>query len=360
MPKEKLSLFDCLRVLNSRVVIVSDGAGWVIDNVSLNFKRSLNAKGINSCVIRRSLLKYFGFLKGKAVFFIDRWAYLDSVNEGFLKKLSISNKVILTWWHSGADKNNLELLESVDRMKKMLLYLAIIHVPCSQELDLLKSQGIEELKIKVVPEGVEDFFKPCSLREKQQNRKNLNIPEDSFCIGYFQKDGVGWGDGNLPKKEKGPDIFIETLKCLAKKHNNLFVVLTGPSRGYVKQGLIQAGIPFIHKYLSDYPDIVKYYSVLDLYLITSRTEGGPKSVLESMSCGIPVVSTKVGMPIDVIKDNYNGFLCDIENVQELCDKSERLILDQGLRQQFSKNGLETVRDFSWDKVADIFIEKCLN
>jgi glycosyltransferase involved in cell wall biosynthesis len=285
---------------------------------------------------------------------------LDPNSEGFLKNLSLNNKVILTWWHSGVGKNNSELLQSVGRMKKLLSYLSVIHVPCKQEFDLLKSQGIAESKIKLVPEGIEDFFRPCSKKEKQQIRKNLNIPEGSFCIGYFQKDGVGWGDGCLPKKEKGPDIFIETVKRLAQKHSNIFIVLTGPARGYVKEGLSKAGISFIHNYLSNYKDIINYYGVLDLYFVTSRTEGGPKSVLESMSCGIPIVSTKVGMSLDVIKDGYNGFLCDIENVDELFDKSEQLIQNEGLRQQFSVNGIETVKDFSWNNIAKAFIEQCMN
>ena len=69
--------------------------------------------------------------------------------------------------------------------------------------------------------------------------------------------------------------------------------------------------------MSDYKDVVRYYSVLDVYLITSRTEGGPKLVLEAFACGIPVVSTRVGMCADLIDDSVNGFLCDIEDVDNL-------------------------------------------
>lgn len=347
-------------MLNSEVIVISDGAGWVIDNVSSNISKFVNENGLRSCVIKSSFVSYLKNLKNKRLFFIDRWAYLDLNKKSLFERLSRHNNIILTWWHSGSDNKNIELAQSVDTLKKLSSYLTVIHVPCSQEYNLLVSKGIPEDKIKVVPEGIEVFFKPSTIEKRLKNRKRFNIPQNSFCIGLFQKDGVGWGEGNIPKREKGPDIFVETASRLAKKHKNIFVVLTGPSRGFVKERLKKSGVPFIHKYLNSYENIVDYYSVLDLYLITSRTEGGPKSVLEAMACGVPVVSTKVGMCPDVIKDNDNGFLCDIENVEQLCEKAELLISDSKLRAKFSENGIETAKSYSWPKIAKLFIEKCIN
>ena len=154
--------------------------------------------------------------------------------------------------------------------------------------------------------------------------------------------------------EKGPDVFVKVVEKLWNKHRDLFVVLTGPARGYVKKELERIGVPFIHKFLKDYYDLVGYYYLLDLYLITSRTEGGPKAVLESLACGVPLVSSKVGMAIDVIKDGENGFLADVEDIEGLVERSEWLINDQVLRQKFVENGLKTVKDYSWDKIADRF------
>ena len=357
--KKLISPLSFLRAFNNNVVIIGDGAGWVIDNVTSNLNHSLNKNGIRSCVIDSSSMKYFRLLKDKVLFFIDRWACLDSEKENLIKIISQKNKIILTWWHSGAGGNNIELLQSIDTVKRISKYLTFIHAPCLQEYNFLIGHGIGADKIKVVPEGIEDFFKPLPPGEKTRNRKRLGIPEDAFCIGYFQKDGIGWGEGNNPKREKGPDIFIETVSMLFKKYGNISIVLTGPSRGYVKEGLRKAGIPFIHEFLKNYQDIVKFYGVLDLYLITSRNEGGPKSVLEAMACGIPVVSTRVGMCSDIIRDNQNGFLCDVENIDQLYEKSEKLILNEELRNKFKENGLETVKSYLWDKVAQLFIKRCL-
>lgn len=356
---KKAKLRDYIKLFNKDVIIISDGSGWVIDNVSSNISKSLNDKGIKAGVIKNLFLPFLILLKGKTFYFVDRWIYLERKNINFLKRLSRNNKIIVMWWHSAADKSNIKLTRSIEILKELLPYFEIVNVPCSIEQNLLIEKGVPANKLQVTPEGVEPFFQKLKFEEKTFNRKKLGIPEGAFCIGFFQKDGSGWDEGNEPKLEKGPDIFIETIRRLSKKYNNIFVVLTGPSRGYVKGRLKEIGVPFIHKYLSEYKDIIHYYSVLDLYLITSRTEGGPKSVLESLACGVPVVSTCVGMSKDIIEDNINGFLCNIEDVDQICERSEALILNKKLREYFSKNGIETVKRYSWGSVTGIFIEKCL-
>jgi len=356
---KKTKIFDYIKLLGKDVIVVSDGSGWVIDNISSNISKALNAKGIKSAVVSNFFLPFLTLLRGKTFYFVDRWIYLDKKNYDFFRKLSQNNKVIAMWWHSAANEDNVKLGKSIEILKSLLPYFETISIPCFIEKELLIEKGLPKNKLQVVPEGIESFFKKPTFEEKSFKRKELGIPESSFCIGFFQKDGSGWGEGLEPKLEKGPDIFIETIRRLSKKYNNIFVVLTGPARGYVKKRLVSIGVPFIHKYLKDYKDIVKYYSTLDLYLITSRTEGGPKSVLESLACGVPVVSTCVGMSKDVIEDNINGFLCEIENVEQLCKRVEALVSDKNLRDNFSRNGIETIKKYSWDNIADIFIGKCL-
>ena len=70
---------------------------------------------------------------------------------------------------------------------------------------------------------------------------------------------------------KGPDIFINVLKILSSKIDNLFVVLSGPSRGYVMQNLKKFNIKFIHIQNLNI-EIISLYSALDLYLIFKRRD----------------------------------------------------------------------------------------
>jgi glycosyltransferase involved in cell wall biosynthesis len=110
-------------------------------------------------------------------------------------------------------------------------------------------------------------------------------------------------------------------------------------------------IPYKHIFLKNYVEIPKYYNVLDLYLVTSREEGGPKAVLEALATGIPIVSTKVGMAPEIITEGYNGFLADVEDVEMMTEKARKILDGGDTVKRMVKNGLETVRDYSWEEIA---------
>lgn len=71
---------------------------------------------------------------------------------------------------------------------------------------------------------------------------------------------------------KGPDVFLAALEKVKREIPGLFVLLTGPSRGYVMRGLDEMGIPYKHAFLKSYPDVAKMYRAIDLYLVASRQE----------------------------------------------------------------------------------------
>jgi glycosyltransferase involved in cell wall biosynthesis len=212
-------------------------------------------------------------------------------------------------------------------------------------------------RIVVIPLGVNlKYFSPPTPAEKRRIREQLKIPLDKFVIGSFQKDGNGWGEGLEPKLIKGPDIFCDVVEKLARKYD-IFVLLTGPARGYVKKRLEKANIPYLHHYLDDPNKVARYFKVVDLYMVTSREEGGPKAILESMASGVPLVSTKVGMAPDVIKDGENGYLVDVEDVEGLYARACEVIESKALQGMFMKNGQETAKEYSWDNIADLYYQR---
>ena len=120
-----------------------------------------------------------------------------------------------------------------------------------------------------------------------------------------------------PKLIKGPDVFVEVMKRLKREIPELVVLLSGPARGYVKQKLEEAEISYRHVYLKSYPEIAELYQALDLYVVSSRQEGGPKAILESMASGVPLVTTKVGQAMDLVKHGENAFMTAVEDVEAL-------------------------------------------
>ena len=145
----------------------------------------------------------------------------------------------------------------------------------------------------------------------------------------------------MPKMIKGPDIFIEVVNLLKKQGLKIFVLLLGPSRGFLKKELEKINIKFTHIFEKNYQNMCNYYNVLDFYLISSREEGGPKALLESMACGVPVITTPTGQSVDLIQNEYNGIIVKNFSAITLADKLIDLINNENLQNKIKIEGKKT-------------------
>lgn len=317
---------------------------WVIENEAKEIVPRLQKKYKMKAEITTS----FEGVKNSLIHFGARHLFLP---ENF-KKVHPSNRIVFTWYH-GTDED-IRFTESLPEGSKIADF---VHTSNDITLELLVKLGVDRNKIVKIPIGIDlNKFYPLPLNQKLALRQELEIPEDAFVIGSFQKDGNGWDEGNDPKLIKGPDIFCDVVERVYKI-KPIYVFLTGPARGYIKNRLTSAGIPFKHIFLKDLEEVSKYYSVLDLYLVTSRVEGGPKAITESLASGVPLISTKVGMAPEVVRNNVNGFLTEVEDVDELVKRSLEIIDNLNLRQKFINNGLESVKRLSWDIIIDDYYHK---
>jgi glycosyltransferase involved in cell wall biosynthesis len=193
-------------------------------------------------------------------------------------------------------------------------------------------------------------------------RASLGIPETAFVVGSFLKDGVGLGPGTEPKLIKGPDVLVAVLDRLRESVPELFVLLTGPARGYIRTRLESLDIPYRHVLLNSRDGLARAYHALDVSLVTSRQEGGPKTVLESLAAGVPLVTTRVGQALDLIVDGDNGLLADVEDVQTLTAAAARIRDDAELARTLSERGRPTAEanaeellDPRWAQLLDGFV-----
>lgn len=147
----------------------------------------------------------------------------------------------------------------------------------------------------------------------QSIKREFNIPEQSFIISNFMRDSLG-SDLRQPKEQKGAELFFEIVQRLFRKGLPIHVLIAGPRRHWLRNKFIQNHIPytFIGKEIDSDDNSLNIlplekinllYHVSDLHLITSRWEGGPRSVLEAALTRTPVVSTPVGMVPDILEAN---------------------------------------------------------
>lgn len=272
------------------------------------------------------------------------------------ESMARSNRFVVSFFHGkredGPDTaRHIDVfLESVPRLSKIVTAASIVE-------KRLLGWGVPAEKIVRIPIGVNTgLFTPPTADQRLAARARFGIGPERVVIGSFQKDGVGWADGLQPKLIKGPDIFLAVVERLAKEVP-VFVLLTGPARGFVKQGLERLAIPYAHAYVTDHRELVECYRALDLYLITSREEGGPMALMESMASGVPVVSTAVGMAPDLIRDGVTGAIADSENVEQLCHKSLGLLLAKDGAAPLRARAREAVAACDWRIVAHDHLEK---
>ena len=336
-------LKEILQSFKAELIFFVGSREWAVYWIYKNISDNLNKLGLINSELSN---KYYA--KNKIIHYCNQSKIFNGKEFVNLKK---SNKFVITWFHIIPNDKLIKYIPILNRKIDCLV------TPSPITRNKLIELGFNENKIVVIPFGVDlSHFKRYNEFKKKKLREKFNLPNNKLIIGCFQKDGVGWGDGTEPKLIKGPDIFCEVVRKLNEKYI-IHIFLTGPARGYVKKKLDEYKIPYTHLYLDYYPDIVECYNVLDLYLITSRVEGGPMALLECMATGIPLITTNVGMASYVIKNGVNGFITDVENLDQIYIHAKNLLTNNELRAQFIKNGLNIVQDYSWEKIINKYYLK---
>ncbi len=239
---------------------------------------------------------------------------------------STANRIGTAYFHGKPGTGYPEFDQLYKKIQKNHHKIDRIQVSHSEMHEVILETGIDPAKVFRIPIGINlDFFPQKEQETRQQVRKQLKIPEAAVVIGSFQKDGNGHGEGLVPKVIKGPDIFLKTVERLKESVQGLHILLTGPARGYIKRGLTDLNIPFTHVQLKNYPEICRLYQALDIYLVTSRQEGGPKAILESMASGIPLVTTCVGQAMDLVDHGINGWMTAVEDADALAYWAEWIL-----------------------------------
>jgi glycosyltransferase involved in cell wall biosynthesis len=337
----------------SRLILVSDTASWVIDEEM----RAISAVAA-SLGIKVAAAHWERGSRRQAIFYGSQFYLLS---DDWLRS---SHRTGVAYFHGKPGTGVQEFDELFNKVKRHHDRLARIQVSHSEMRDILLTTDIAPEKLHLIPIGINPaLFKAQTPELKKQFRDQFGIPQSATVVGSFQKDGVGWGDGLEPKLIKGPDIFVKAMTALKSRIPELYVVLSGPARGYVKAGLEKQGISYRHFNLPRYADIGELFQTLDLYMITSRQEGGPKAVLESMASGVPLVTTRVGQAMDMVRHGENGWMTDIDNVEGLVHWAQWSLEHPAERSRAVTAGLMTasVNGYSrqaplWKKFLEGFVE----
>ncbi len=318
----------------SRLFFITEAENWV-----LNWEQKEIRDIATFLNIPSKTAQSFGFIN-QTVFYNSKYILMNPK-----RYLYGNNKVGFPYFHGYPSSGEKTAVRCFENLKKNHDKIDRIQVSHSKMNDIILESGIESAKVFKIPIAVNpDFFSTQTPESKKIYRSKYNIPHEAVVVGSFQKDGNGWGDGDEPKFIKGPDVFLKTIGILKESIPELFVLLSGPARGYVKKGLNKLNVPYRHIFLDYYPDIENLYQCLDLYIIASREEGGPKAILESMISGIPLVTTQVGQANDLVGHEENACMVETENYEGLSFWAEKVVSDSFFKNNLVQNGLKTAKE----------------
>jgi glycosyltransferase involved in cell wall biosynthesis len=202
-------------------------------------------------------------------------------------------------------------------------------------------QGGPDLPVTVVPHGVD----AQALQRVLSKREHFQIPENTFAVGF-----VGSKTSNYDAGRKGLDTLHAVLKVANKTVPNLHISFLGLGWKQEVEGLRAQGVSANYVGFIPESQLASFYSSIDAYLLTSRVEGGPCTVLEAMACETPVVTTRVGLVPEVIIDGVTGFSAEVNDHQSLTTHLRSLANFPTLRRQIGGAARATVSAHrSWDE-----------
>jgi hypothetical protein len=228
------------------------------------------------------------------IWYLAPWNYghipTGMVREEWLEFLKMK-RVVFTMHHIDEEKYARgELDKTFEFMRN---YGTKWHAICGKTFDFLKPMARE---IPVVREYLwvdsEIFFE---IEDKTSLREKLEL--SGYVVGSFQKDTEG--KTNEPKMSKGPDIFVNIMEDIHRDHPDLLVVLSGTRRTYIIGELEKRGIQYKYFEMIGLHELNELYNCLDLYVVSSRVEGGPRAIVEAGITKTPIISTDVGIASDL-------------------------------------------------------------
>ncbi len=155
------------------------------------------------------------------------------------------------------------------------------------------------------------------------------------------------------------DDIISALPCVST-FVSLVVIGTGEEGLRLQELAGSLGVADRVKFLGFLPhkDIPKYFSVCDIFVRPSRSEGFGNSFIEAMAAGLPVIATPVGGIVDFIDDKETGLFCSPDNPKSLAGAVCTLIEDRLLVSKISYQGRARVlARYSWETIAEEMKEK---
>ena len=194
---------------------------------------------------------------------------------------------------------------------------------------IIKRVGISEGLISVLPQGVDsERFSPVTYEEKCAIKMKYKIPISApvvvFCARLVLRKGTDLVMKFWPKVH---DRFPDAILCIVGGGENDIV------DNMRNMGRLSGNSVF---FAGEVDNPTEFYCMSDVYVLPSRAEGLPTTLMEAMSCGLPAVVSDIGGCEDLVENGVSGYRIQTENVDEYVDKITELLGNERKRNDMGK------------------------
>lgn len=240
-------------------------------------------------------------------------------------------------------------------IKKMAIKLSVdfsnncdlIVTPSETVKEVLKTRGVIT-PIEVIPTGINfKMFDKASgnfIREKYQISKESKI---LLFVGRMSK-------------EKNLDILLDSFPMIISDFPDIYLILVGegPERKKMEKKVKEIGVNDKVLFVDSQPynEIPNFYKESDLFLFPSKKDTQGLVVLEAMTCALPIVAVRSMCVEELNIDKRAGFLTNNSPI-DFSRKIKKLLANESLYNEFSKNSVEIAKKFSYEDSASLLIDK---
>ncbi len=207
----------------------------------------------------------------------------------------------------------------------------------------LSYQWIKPEFIRVINNGIDTSL---SIKvDAPKTRKKYNLPANQPVIGIF---------GRLaPQKQH--TLFLEVAKNLLDEWPAaiFLIVGDGPQKEDICDYALELGILDNIYMIGFQQEVAELFSLCDLVLLTSETEGLPNVVIEAMLLARPVVAFNVGGVKELIRSDLTGRVVPPNDIYLMTQHAQELLMHPELRESIGQNARKFIKEnFSLEKMVD--------
>ncbi|OZM57294.1 N-acetyl-alpha-D-glucosaminyl L-malate synthase BshA [Lottiidibacillus patelloidae] len=201
----------------------------------------------------------------------------------------------------------------------------------------LADQTIELLSPNKDIETIYNFTSvTCQYKNDATKLKNI--------YGICDNEKVVVHVSNFRPVKRIPDVVAAFEKISHNTPAKLMLIGDGPEAGSISRLVREKGLDDKVLFLGKQDNVAELLAIADVALLLSEKESFGLVLLEAMACGVPVIGTNIGGIPEVITEGYNGFLCELGDINSVAEKATILLNDEDLHKKLSKQAMATVEE----------------